>query len=154
MKVVWVCVREREIEVVGCGGSLQIYKWPLVSGCAGTPAEVSHMAAICTSVHSFSPPAVAATSRLSSSASTSPSSSVSLFSRRRRMKTASFSMVVCMAPDEEKLTRRNPLDFPVFRDEIEPVPYRKLEGAQLGSVIRINHSRNQSHRLIGSVNFG
>ncbi|KAJ0751816.1 hypothetical protein HanPI659440_Chr09g0317211 [Helianthus annuus] len=71
------------------------------------------MAAICTSVHSFSPPAVVPSSRLSSSASTSPSSSVSLFSRRRRMKTASFSMVVCMAPDEEKLTRRNPLDFPV-----------------------------------------
>ncbi|KAJ0953878.1 hypothetical protein HanRHA438_Chr00c42g0857161 [Helianthus annuus] len=68
------------------------------------------MAAICTSVHSFSPPAVAATSRLSSSASTSPSSSVS---RRQRVKTASYSMIVCMAPDEEKLTRRNPLDFPV-----------------------------------------
>ncbi|KAM0030877.1 hypothetical protein Hdeb2414_s0017g00502131 [Helianthus debilis subsp. tardiflorus] len=87
---------------------------------AGTPAEVSHMAAICTSVHSFSPPAVAATSRLSSSASTSPSSSVSLFSRRQRVKTVSYSMIVCMAPDEEKLTRRNPLDFPVEWERPKP----------------------------------
>ncbi|KAF5788884.1 hypothetical protein HanXRQr2_Chr09g0364361 [Helianthus annuus] len=78
------------------------------------------MAAICTSVHSFSPPAVAPTSRLSSSASTSSLSSVSLFSRRRRVKTASYSMIVCMAPDEEKLTRRNPLDFPVEWERPKP----------------------------------
>ncbi|KAI3827270.1 hypothetical protein L1987_01342 [Smallanthus sonchifolius] len=95
------------------------------------------MAAICTSVHSFSPSlitksrphpsAVVVSSRLSSSAYTSPSSSlsssVSRFSRRstsRRLKTASSAMIVCMAPDEEKLTRRNPLDFPVEWERPKP----------------------------------
>uniref|UniRef100_A0A2P2J564 Uncharacterized protein MANES_03G020200 n=1 Tax=Rhizophora mucronata TaxID=61149 RepID=A0A2P2J564_RHIMU len=32
------------------------------------------------------------------------------YSRRRRQ-----LFVVCMAPDEEQLTRRNPLDFPIVR---------------------------------------
>ncbi|KAL9684395.1 hypothetical protein QQ045_021831 [Rhodiola kirilowii] len=30
------------------------------------------------------------------------------------------SLVVCMAPDEERLTRRNPLDFPIEWDRPKP----------------------------------
>ncbi|KAI3709525.1 hypothetical protein L2E82_39287 [Cichorium intybus] len=95
------------------------------------------MAAICTSVHHFSPSLISkqsppsslvlVTSRLSSSLFTSPSSSsassVSAFPRRslsRRMKAVSTAMIVCMAPDEEKLTRRNPLDFPVEWERPKP----------------------------------
>ncbi|KAI3495868.1 hypothetical protein L1887_38214 [Cichorium endivia] len=95
------------------------------------------MAAICTSVHHFSPSLISkqpppsslvlVTSRLSSSLFTSPSSSsassVSAFPRRslsRRMKPVSTAMIVCMAPDEEKLTRRNPLDFPVEWERPKP----------------------------------
>ncbi|XP_061993482.1 histone chaperone ASF1 [Rosa rugosa] len=48
------------------------------------------------------------------SPTTSVSSSASFASRRRR------SHVVCMAPDEEKLTRRNPLDFPIEWERPKP----------------------------------
>ncbi|KVI11597.1 splicing factor, arginine/serine-rich 19-like [Cynara cardunculus var. scolymus] len=88
------------------------------------------MAAICTSVHSFTPtltsisppsPAVlVGTSRLSSS-SCIALSSVSRFPRcAPAYRRASASMVVCMAPDEERLTRRNPLDFPVEWERPKP----------------------------------
>ncbi|XP_076949688.1 uncharacterized protein LOC143622416 [Bidens hawaiensis] len=83
------------------------------------------MSAIYTSVHSLSnsraPPSSSPVITLSSS-----SSSVSLFSIRHGMiktktKTASYSKrVVCMAPDEEKLTRRNPLDFPIEWERPKP----------------------------------
>ncbi|KVI01252.1 splicing factor, arginine/serine-rich 19 [Cynara cardunculus var. scolymus] len=92
------------------------------------------MAAICTSVHSFSPSLISksppppslvvVTTRLSSSSSSSSSrSSVSRFltkSPARRMRAASAARLVCMAPDEEKLTRRNPLDFPVEWERPRP----------------------------------
>ncbi|KAI3701463.1 hypothetical protein L6452_26557 [Arctium lappa] len=92
------------------------------------------MAAICTSVPfssiSKSPPPpslVVATSRLSSSSSSSSSSSRLSISRflthspARRMKAASaVKKLVCMAPEEEKLTRRNPLDFPVEWERPKP----------------------------------
>ncbi|CAI9293313.1 unnamed protein product [Lactuca saligna] len=95
------------------------------------------MAAICTFVHPFSPSMISkppsppslvvVTSRLFSSSFTSPSSSypslVTTFPRRslgRRMKAGSTAMIVCMAPDEEKLTRRNPLDFPVEWERPKP----------------------------------
>ncbi|KAI3781839.1 hypothetical protein L2E82_11865 [Cichorium intybus] len=83
--------------------------------------KIRNMTAIYTSVRSaapsltsLSPPSsslVAATSRLS----------VARFPRcapaHRR---PSSAMVVCMAPDEEKLTRRNPLDFPVEWERPKP----------------------------------
>ncbi|KAL7587820.1 hypothetical protein Lser_V15G39141 [Lactuca serriola] len=88
------------------------------------------MAAIYTSVRSFtpcltsvSPPSsslVTGTSRLSSSSYIAPSS-ISRFPRcASTHRTASAAMVVCMAPDEEKLTRRNPLDFPVEWERPKP----------------------------------
>ncbi|CAB4288486.1 unnamed protein product [Prunus armeniaca] len=50
------------------------------------------------------------------SASSSSSSSASWFDSRRLRRT----QVVCMAPDEEKLTRRNPLDFPIEWERPKP----------------------------------
>ncbi|PWA46725.1 hypothetical protein CTI12_AA505570 [Artemisia annua] len=71
------------------------------------------MAAICST--SFTPCLTSSSTRKLSSTSISPVSSLSrCTSSARRTR----SMIVCMAPDEEKLTRRNPLDFPVFHIEV------------------------------------
>nr|XP_043628415.1 uncharacterized protein LOC122599878 [Erigeron canadensis] len=86
------------------------------------------MAAICTSVHFLSSSSFIPNSRPPPSSRFSPSSS-SCFSpaagTTRIIKTASYSNkkkmnIVCMAPDEEKLTRRNPLDFPVEWERPKP----------------------------------
>ncbi|KDP33663.1 hypothetical protein JCGZ_07234 [Jatropha curcas] len=99
------------------------------------------MASICLSLCSTSKPLVvppkSAAGVASSSSSSSPSchgcrcslvfstpifgsgrmisSTSSNTSRSRRQK-----QVVCMAPDEEKLTRRNPLDFPIEWERPKP----------------------------------
>ncbi|KAM1201532.1 hypothetical protein ACFX2J_017621 [Malus domestica] len=54
-------------------------------------------------------------SSLSLVSSSSPASALSFESRQHRR-----SQVVCMAPDEEKLTRRNPLDFPIEWERPKP----------------------------------
>ncbi|XP_071729491.1 uncharacterized protein [Rutidosis leptorrhynchoides] len=84
------------------------------------------MAAICTSVHSLSnsrPPqsAVVITSRLLIPSS-SPRTSLKFTTRSpaRRLMAPAAVRIVCMAPDEEKLTRRNPLDFPVEWERPKP----------------------------------
>ncbi|KAL8237057.1 hypothetical protein R6Q59_018138 [Mikania micrantha] len=88
------------------------------------------MAAICSaSVRSFtptltsiSPPSsslVAGNSRISSSY-IFPSSVLKFPQRPTARRKASAATIVCMAPDEEKLTRRNPLDFPVEWERPKP----------------------------------
>ncbi|KAI3811102.1 hypothetical protein L1987_20818 [Smallanthus sonchifolius] len=71
------------------------------------------MAAICSSFT----PSLTSVSPPSSSLLVAPSS----VSRFRRFATGRRTeMIVCMAPDEEKLTRRNPLDFPVEWERPKP----------------------------------
>lgn len=94
------------------------------------------MASICLSICSTSKPLVVpptSSAAIASSSSSSPScngcrcsfpfstpmfgpgrliySTASINSNRSRRQ----KQVVCMAPEEEKLTRRNPLDFPIVR---------------------------------------
>nr|GEU42625.1 hypothetical protein [Tanacetum cinerariifolium] len=69
------------------------------------------MAAICST--SFTPCLI--------SSSSTRKLSISSFSLRTSSSDGrTRSMIVCMAPDEEKLTRRNPLDFPVEWERPKP----------------------------------
>lgn len=97
-------------------------RWDLEerSGCHGrvdvmVGGSNTMMAAICST--SFTPCVTYSSTRKLSSTSISPISSLSrCTSSVRRTR----SMIVCMAPDEEKLTRRNPLDFPVEWERPKP----------------------------------
>ncbi|XP_071701019.1 uncharacterized protein [Rutidosis leptorrhynchoides] len=77
-----------------------------------------NMAAICSTC--FTPSIPVTTSSLSSSSTIAPS----LVSRFYRWGPPAYrtttTLTICMAPDEEKLTRRNPLDFPVEWERPKP----------------------------------
>ncbi|XP_074285313.1 uncharacterized protein LOC141610902 [Silene latifolia] len=78
------------------------------------------MASLCLSAINATTGAPMASTSSSSSSNSLRCCLTSVNPMRLHRKTSRRSQVVCMAPDEEKMTRRSPLDFPIEWERPKP----------------------------------